>query len=155
MREVPCDIGEPQAEFEDAVCSILADPEGRYEVLDRNLSSDPFEPDIVMMDDDEWVFRIVCYYVEEVPCDGMVEIFPKTFGMRKWVRDADDEPTYLVLGVGGTPRTPEMVFFTRFFNFPSKTFDVSSKSEYRINWMRMDFMERVIDEDFERMYSPS
>ena len=86
MRESPCDIGKPQEDFCDEIASIFDCPDGRYEILDRNLSNDPFEPDIEVMDADEWAFNVICYYVEDSPADGVVEIFPKTFGMRKWVR---------------------------------------------------------------------
>ena len=103
MREVPCDIGEPQMLFDDAVCRMFEDPDGEYEVLDRNMNNDPFEPDIVVMDSDEWVFTVLCYYIEDYPADGFVEIYPKTFGMRKWVQDDSDRPAFLALGVGGTP----------------------------------------------------
>ena len=65
MREPPSDIGEPQEEFCDRIAEIFDDPDGRYEVLDRNLSDDPFEPDIEVMDSDEWAFNILCYYVED------------------------------------------------------------------------------------------
>ena len=85
MREPPCDIGAPQEEFCEAITEMFDDPDGMYEVLDTNLSDDPFEPDIEIMDSDEWVFNVLCYYVEDSPSDGVVEIFPKTFGMRKWV----------------------------------------------------------------------
>ncbi len=151
MREAPTDFREPQDEFDDAVCRIF-DSSDRYEILDRNLTNDPFEPDIVVMDEDEWVFNIVCYFVDEDE-DNMV-LYPKTFDMRKWVRDSDDEPTFLALGVGGTPQSPDRVYFTRFFNFNTRDVDLSKKSMYLVNWFRLEFMEKVVIDDFERIYGP-
>ena len=74
--------------------------------------------------------------------------------MRKWVPDSDDRPTFLVLGVGGTPRDPEMLFFTRFFNVHSVSMNISSLMEYSLNCFRLDFFDPIIMKDFERMYSP-
>ena len=150
----PCDCGELQAQFEDSVCRVFESEGSRFEILDRNMISDPFEPDITLMDEDEWVFNLVCHYIEEVPDNGDLLIFPKTFGMRKWVPDSDDRPTFLVLGVGGTPRDPEMLFFTRFFNVHSVSMNISSLMEYSLNCFRLDFFDPIIMKDFERMYSP-
>lgn len=154
MSQVPCDIGIPQEEFEDAVCSMFDDPEGDYEILDRNMSNDPFEPDLVVMDSDEWVFNVLCYYVEDSPSDGFVEIFPQTFGMRKWVTDSSDRPTFLALGVGGSPSQPEYVYFTRFFNFNDFLVNLDTLRGFIINWMRPAFFDKVVRDEFERIYSP-
>lgn len=154
MREPPSDIGEPQEEFCDRIAEIFDDPDGRYEVLDRNLSDDPFEPDIEVMDSDEWAFNILCYYVEDTPSDGIVEIFPRTFGMRKWVQDDSDRPSFLALGVGGTPDHPEYLYFARFFRFTDVHFILDEGRDMLINWMRPEFFDRVIRDDFERIFSP-
>ena len=45
----PCDCGELQAQFEDAVCRVFESEGSRFEILDRNMISDPFEPDITLM----------------------------------------------------------------------------------------------------------
>ena len=74
------DIGELQAQFEDAVCRLFESSDD-FEILDRNMVSDPFEPDILLMDADEWVFRVVCWYQREVN-EGCVNIYPRTFGMK-------------------------------------------------------------------------
>ncbi|MBQ8179965.1 MAG: hypothetical protein IJ026_05985 [Candidatus Methanomethylophilaceae archaeon] len=150
----PTDCGEPQAQFEDRVCSMFEADGGMFEVLDRNMSSDPFEPDIILMDADGWVLNILCYYVEELPADGRITLFPRTFGMRKWVEDSQERPAFLVLGVGGTTSSPEEVYFSRFFNFPSKDVDLSDMVGFRLNWFDYRFLERIITDDFERMYSP-
>lgn len=152
---VPCDIREPQSQFDDAVCRMFDDPEGDYEILDRNMFNDPFEADIRLMDRDEWVFQVLCFYVEERPSDDVIEIYPTTFGMRKWVRDNDENPTFLALGVGGTPQHPELLYFSRFFNFPRMRFDLKEGMGLSINWMRSDFFDKVIKDDFQRMYSPN
>ena len=76
MREPPSDIGEPQEEFCDRIAEIFDDPDGRYEVLDRNLSDDPFEPDIEVMDSDEWAFNILCYYVEDTTSSAIMSRTP-------------------------------------------------------------------------------
>ncbi len=154
MRTVPSDIGEPQREFCDAIAAIFDDPDGNYEVLDRNPYDDPFEPDIEVMDSDEWAFNIVCYYVEESPSDGMVEIFPKTFGMRKWVQDDSDRPCFLALGIGGTPGNPEYLYFARFFHFTDGSFCQEDGRGMLINWMRPEFFDKVITAEFERIFSP-
>ena len=54
------DCEEKQSQFEDAVCRIFETDGTRYEILDRNMLSDPFEPDIVLMDEDEWVLSLIC-----------------------------------------------------------------------------------------------
>ena len=154
MREVPCDIGEPQILFDDAVCRMFEDPDGEYEVLDRNMNNDPFEPDMVIMDSDEWVFTVLCYYIEDYPSDGFVEIYPKTFGMRKWVQDDSERPAFLALGVGGTPENPEELYFARFYNFGDSLVDLNDLKRFRINWMRPAFFDKVVREDFERIFSP-
>ena len=154
MREPPCDIGAPQEEFCEAITEMFDDPDGMYEVLDTNLSDDPFEPDIEIMDSDEWVFNVLCYYVEDSPSDGVVELFPKTFGMRKWVQDDSDRPAFLALGVGGTPRNPEYLFFARFFNFTSSEFHLDDGRGLMINWMRREFLFKVVRDEFDRIFSP-
>ena len=154
MRESPCDIGKPQEDFCDEIASIFDCLDGRYEILDRNLSNDPFEPDIEVMDADEWAFNVICYYVEDSPADGVVEIFPKTFGMRKWVQDDSERPAFLALGVGGSPENPEELYFARFFNFGDSLMDLNDLKRFRINWMRPAFFDKVVREDFERIYSP-
>lgn len=35
------------------VVSMFDDPDGGYEILDTNLTDDPFKPDIVVMDTDK------------------------------------------------------------------------------------------------------
>lgn len=104
------------------------------------------------MDRDEWVFRIVCYFTDYDE-DGVVEIFPRTFPMRKWVTDHDDLPTYMALGVAGTPQHPESLFFSRFFNFGSRRMKLPELRPYMINVFRIDFFSDVIDKDFERIFS--
>ena len=155
MDDVPTDIGEPQEIFQDAIRDIFDDPDGNYEVLDTNLSDDPFEPDITVMDADEWVFTVLCYYIEEVPSHGVLEIFPKTFGMRKWVEDSTERPAFLALGVGGTPTNPEVLYFSRFYNFPDRIFEMERNKDLMINWMRPEFFDKVIRDEFDRIYSPS
>ena len=155
MDDMPTDIGESQEIFQDAVRDIFDDPDGNYEVLDTNLSDDPFEPDIVVMDSDEWVFTVLCYYIEDVPSNGVLEIFPTTFGMRKWVEDSTERPAFLALGVGGTPTNPEVLYFSRFYNFPDSIFEMERNKELLINWMRPEFFDRVIRDEFDRIYSPS
>ncbi len=150
MRDVPSDVGDAQAAFIEAVVRVLGEA---YEIIDTNPFNDPFEPDIILMDEDEWVFRILCYYDEE-PEDGSVCIFPRTFDMRKWVVDTSDEPTFLVLGAGESPDDPEYLFFSRFFNFPSRDFDIESGKRHLLNWMRSAFFRAAIDAEFERIYSP-
>ena len=152
--EPPTDIGEPQAEFEDAVCRRFESDGSGFEVLDRNMSSDPFEPDLVVMDSDEWVFRIVCYYIEDPPSDGTVVLFPRTFGMRKWVTDSDETPTFLVFGIGGTPQNPEMLFFGRFFEFPDQVVDLKNKMQHLVSCFRIDLLGSVVERELERIYSP-
>lgn len=155
MRESPCDIGKPQEDFCDEIASIFDCPDGRYEILDRNLSNDPFEPDIEVMDADEWAFNVICYYVEDSPADGVVEIFPKTFGMRKWVQDDSERPTFLALGVGGTPSNPEYLYFARFFHFTDVHFDLDEGRGILVNWMRPEFFDKIIQDEFERIFSPN
>lgn len=154
MRKVPCDIGELQAEFDDAVCSMFEDETCGFEVLDRNMSDDPFEPDIVVMDEDEWAFNILCYYIEDLPSDGIAVVYPTTFGMRKWVQDDSDKPAFLALGIGGTPRRPEYLYFARFFNFSSPYFHMDSGKDLLLNWMRPPFFHKVIRDEFDRLFSP-
>lgn len=149
----PCDCGELQAQFEDAVCRVFESEGSRFEILDRNMISDPFEPDIVLMDDDEWILRLVCYYIEEIDGDNL-HIFPKTFDMRKWVVDSDESPTFFILGVGGTPSHPEMLFFCRFFEINSDSMHIDVLRHFSLNLLRIDFLDDVITKDFERMYSP-
>lgn len=155
MSRVPSDIGRPQAEFEDAVCRMLEDGGSGFEVLDRNMYDDPFEPDMVLMDSDEWVFNVLCYYIEDVPDDGVAEIYPTTFGMRKWVQDDSDRPAFLALGIGGTPGAPEHLYFSRFYDFPESRFDMESARGMLLNWMRPEFFCKVIEDEFERIFSPS
>ena len=155
MREPPCDIGAPQEEFCEAITEMFDDPDGMYEVLDTNLSDDPFEPDIEVMDSDEWVFNVLCYYVEDSPSDGVVEIFPKTFGMRKWVQDDSEKPAFLALGVGGTPSNPDCLYFTRFFNFTDSIMDLKDLRVHMISWLRYDFLDKVVRDNFELIYSPN
>ena len=155
MRKVPCDIGAPQEEFEDIVCGIFDDPNGDYEILDRNEAHDPFEPDLVIMDSDEWVFNVLCYFVEDYPSDGFVEIFPETFGMRKWVQDDSEKPTFLALGVGGTPSNPDCLYFTRFFHFTDSIMDLKDLRVHMISWLRYDFLDKVVRDNFELIYSPN
>ena len=155
MREPPSDIGEPQEEFCDRIAEIFDDPDGRYEVLDRNLSDDPFEPDIEVMDSDEWAFNILCYYVEDTPSDGIVEIFPRTFGMRKWVQDDSEKPAFLALGVGGTPSNPDCLYFTRFFHFTDSIMDLKNLRVHMISWLKYDFLDKVVRDNFELIYSPN
>ena len=155
MTEPPCDIGGPQEEFEEHVISLFDDPGSGYEILDTNLADDPFEPDILLMDADEWVFTVLCYYVEDIPDDGVVWIFPRTFGMRKWVTDTDERPAFLVLGVGGTPHNPEYLYFGRFYDFPESDFHMEAGRRLLMNWFRMDFIDKAIRDEFERIFSPS
>lgn len=150
---IPCDCGELQAQFEDAVCRVFESEGSRFEVLDRNMISDPFEPDIVLMDDDEWVMRLVCYYCEDYEGDSL-SIFPKTFGMRKWVVDSDETPTFFILGVGGIPSRPESLFFCRFFEINSDVMQIDVLRRFSVNLLRIDFLDDLITKDFERMYSP-
>ena len=147
----PCDCGEPQAEFEDAVCAVLESDGSPYEILDRNYTSDPFEPDIVLMNEDEWVFRMVCYYTQEE--DGQVDIFPRTFPMRKWVTDHDDLPTYFVLGVNGTPQHPEYLYLCRFFEIASRYTKLESLRPYLVNCFRPEFFSNFIEKDLDRIFS--
>lgn len=154
MMKVPTDIGPIQEEFEDMVCGFFDDPDGEYEILDRNIYHDPFEPDIEVMDSDEWVFSILCYYEEEYPTDGVVEIFPKTFGMRKWVTDTQERPAFLAMGVGGTPSNPDLVYFARFYNFNDRFFLISEGKELQVNWLKPEFFHKVIREEMDRLFSP-
>lgn len=154
MDGVPCDIYRPQSEFADAVRSMFDDPDGPYEILDTNEVDDPFEPDITVMDQDEWVFTVLCYYIEDYPSDGRVELYPRTFGMRKWVEDSEDRPAFLALGVGGSPERPEELYFARFYNFGSQHLDLGDIREHMINWMRPDFFDKVVRDEFDRIYSP-
>lgn len=150
--DVPNDIGEPQAQFEDAVCRLFESSED-YEILERNMYSDPFEPDIQLMDADEWVFRVVCWYQSEDD-EGFVNIYPKTFGMRKWVTDHDDLPTFFLMGVGGTPSNPERFHLTRFFNIPHQYMDLSKMEDSALSMFDIRFVKHAIDRDFERIFSP-
>ena len=134
------------------MCRVFESPDSPYEILDRNYSSDPFEPDIVLMDADEWVFRIVCYYTGYVD-DGAVDIWPHTFPMRKWVTDHDELPTFFVLGVEGTPQHPEEMYFTRFFNINKKCIKLTELRDYTLNVFRIDMFRDVIEKDFERIFS--
>lgn len=152
MREVPCDIGPEQEEFEEIVCALFE--EAGYEVLDRNPSHDPFEPDIVLMDEDEWVLTVLCYFTDDVE-DGRISIFPKTMGMRRWVTDHDDRPAFLVLGVGGRPSDPDTLYFARFDSFPDGRFELGRIRRFIMNWMRADFLDDAVRREFERIFSPS
>ena len=152
MRDVPTDIGSLQADFEDTVCAVLED--AGFEVLDRNPTHDPFEPDIVLMDEDEWVFNVICYFVEDAPFHGVAEIFPLTFDMRKWVQDDSDKPAFLALGIGGIPSEPEYLYFSRFFNFNDRLFDMDRNRGLLVNWLRPPFLRKVIEDEFERIFSP-
>lgn len=152
MRELPCDIGPEQEEFEEAVCGLFED--AGYEVLDRNPSHDPFEPDITLMDEDEWVFTVLCYFTDDIE-DGSVRIFPNTMGMRRWVTDHDDRPTFLVLGVGGSPISPETLYFGRFGGFPDRRFDLDAYRRMILNWMSAEFFDDAVRKEFERIFSPA
>ena len=150
--DVPNDIGELQAQFEDAVCRMFESSDD-FEILERNMVSDPFEPDILLMDADEWVFRVVCWYQREVD-EGCVNIYPRTFGMRKWVTDHDDLPTFFMMGVGGTPQKPEGFYLTRFFNVNSSCMDLKKFKDAFLTMFRIDFVKNAIDKDFIRIFSP-
>ena len=94
------------------------------------------------------------YYVEDAPSHGVAEIFPITFNMRKWVRDDSDKPAFLALGIGGVPSEPEYLYFSRFFNFNDRLFDMDRNKGLLLNWLRPPFLRKVIEDEFERIFSP-
>lgn len=149
------DCEEKQSQFEDAVCRIFETDGTRYEILDRNMLSDPFEPDIVLMDEDEWVLSLICSYFDDFSDEGYLRLFPDTFSKRKWVVDSDDSPVYILIGVGGSPSCPEHIFFTRFFNINSINISKDRLLEYSVNCFNLAFLDHEIMKDFERIYSPS
>lgn len=152
MRDPPTDIGELQAEFEDSVCRLIESSD-KYEILDRNISSDPFEPDISVMTEDEWVFRIVCWYQSEDD-DGYVDIYPHTFNMRKWVTDHDEDPTFFIMGLGGSPQHPENLYITRFYNIYDSHMDLSDLEMFEVTLFRFDFIYHEINRELCRVFSP-
>lgn len=152
MRDVPSDIGELQAEFDDSVCRLI-EASDKYEVLDRNMSDDPFEPDIVVMTEDEWIFRMVCWYQSEED-DGFVNIYPRTFGMRKWVTDHDDEPTFFIMGLGGTPQHPEKFFLTRFDKIYDSFIEIDYLKKFELTLFRFDFIYNEVNHELCRVFSP-
>ncbi len=70
MREVPCDIGPLQEEFCETVVSMFNDPDGECKILGTNFADDPFEPNIVVMDTDEWVFNVPATTARTSPATG-------------------------------------------------------------------------------------
>ena len=150
--DFPTDIGEPQAEFEDAVCRLIESSDV-FEIIERNMISDPFEPDAILMNEDEWTFRIVCWYQADDD-EGFADIYPKTFGMRKWVTDHDEEPTYFLMGIGGTPQMPDHFYITRFFNIDETHMSLARLDAYRQSVFRFDFIYYYINRDLCRIFSP-
>lgn len=144
---------EKQEGFIDLVCSLFESEEGLYEVVDRN-DVDPFEPDLRILDRDEWAFNVLCYHTDDIIHDGVL-IFPKTFDKRKWVLDRDDDPTFLALGVGGTPSRPEHFYFTRFMNVTDTFTRLSRLTEYELTVLSFRFLDHAVEREFERIFSPS
>ena len=124
-----------------------------FEVIDDNPLHDPFEPDLVAIDQDEWVFTVVCQWIEDAG-DGL-EFFPGTFRKRKWIQDDDERPLYFALGVGGTPEDPEIMCFSRFFLYAREEWPASRLNETRVRRLCHSSLRQVVERDFERMYSPN
>lgn len=142
---------EAQDAFADAVREAL--DEWPFEVIDRNPAHDPFEPDLTVMDQDEWVFTVVCQWCERPA--GSVLFFPGTFRMRKWIQDDDERPLYFALGVGGSPEDPEILCFSRFFMYAREEWPIGRLDETRVRRLCPQSLRHVVERDFERMYSPS
>lgn len=141
-----------QVGFIDLVCSLFESEEGMYEVVDRN-DHDPFEPDLRILDRDEWAFNVICYHTDDMVHDGVL-IFPDTFAQRKWVLDRDDDPTFLALGVGGTELRPERFFLTRFMNVADTFTTLARLTEFEMSVVSFRFLHHAVEREFERIYSP-
>ena len=142
------------SEFKDVLHDILDSENCIFEILDVNEVSDPFETDFRLMNPDEWGFNLICHYSEICLDDGLISIFPSTFHMRKWISDVDEDPTFIAIGVGGTPASPEHFFLTRFYNINSQFMRLKDLEQYRQSCFRLDFIEHVIDSELIRIYSP-
>ncbi len=140
-----------QDSFIDAVCEAL--DVWPFEVIDRNLSHDPFEPDLTVMDQDEWVFTVVCQWTYDD--SGRIPLFPGTFRMRKWIQDDDERPLYLALGLGGTPERPDTMCFFRFYRCLWEEWPAEEIGDVRVRRLCPESLRYAIEKDFERMYSPS
>ncbi|MBR2092884.1 MAG: hypothetical protein IJ904_02400 [Candidatus Methanomethylophilaceae archaeon] len=142
---------EQQDLFIDAVSEAL--DVWPFEVINRNEIHDPFEPDLTVMDQDEWVFTVVCQWCESA--EDQIRFFPGTFDMRKWIQDDDERPLYFALGVGGTPENPDIMCFSRFFIYARDEWPVGRLDETRIRRLCPESIRKAVEKDFERMYSPS